>query len=407
MSTPGPLLLAEEGPDAVLAAFCAAFEAGRPVAVLDPAWPQALRAQAGEAVTAAARAGRLAHGEAALFTSGSTGRPRGVLRTHASWRASAAALAELMDVRDDDVAWVPGRPASTLSLHGAWHARLRGLPVVGLGRGGAAPPPQATVLHAVPAALAGALTAAEAGALPRMRCAVVAGDALPPALRARALRLGWRLVEYYGAAELSFVAARVDSPGAPSTAMTAFPGADLRIGESGGGESGGGLLWVSSPYLSRGYLDPDPGAPLRLQRGRDGRLWASVGDRARLDAAGRLHVLGRGGAAVTTGGHTVVAADVEVVLLAVPGVEAAVVVGTAHPGLGQVVTAVVAGDATRAGLRARLVAACRALPAAARPRRWLLLPALPLTAAGKVDRDAARELAQERVEADGRGAAGP
>ena len=41
-------------------------------------------------------------------------------------------------------------------------------------------------------------------------------------------------------------------------------------------------------------------------------------------------------------------------------------------------------------------AACRALPAPARPRRWLLLPALPLTRAGKVDREAVQRLAAGR-----------
>ncbi|GAB7189661.1 hypothetical protein NUM3379_03670 [Kineococcus sp. NUM-3379] len=389
---PRPLLLGDGAPQEVLAAFCAATAAGRPVAVLDAAWPAPLRAAAAAAVHAAAAAGRLGPGDLALFTSGSTGRPRGVLRTYASWLASSAPLAALTGLRGEDVVWVPGPTASTLSLHAAWHARLHGCEVAG--PGAARPPAAASVLHAVPAALADAVEAAEAGLLPRLRCAVVAGDALAPALRGRALALGWRVVEYYGAAELSFVAARADGPGAPTREDPPAPGGMSPFGAASLTLEEDGELWVHSPYLATGYLatghlEPAPAGPLRERTDGAGRRWASVGDRARPAGPGRLVVLGRGGLAVTTGGHTVPAADVEDVLRRVAGVRAALVVGTPHPRLGQVVTAVLCPPGE--GLRARAEAACRALPAPARPRRWVELAQLPRTPAGKVDRQRTQE----------------
>jgi long-chain acyl-CoA synthetase len=81
--------------------------------------------------------------------------------------------------------------------------------------------------------------------------------------------------------------------------------------------------------------------------------------------------------------------DVEAVLLAVPSVRDAVVVGTPHGRLGAVVTAVLepaaGGDVRLADLRA---AARHRLAVAQRPRHWFVMNALPRTGAGKVARTA-------------------
>jgi acyl-CoA synthetase (AMP-forming)/AMP-acid ligase II len=242
-----------------------------------------------------------------------------------------------------------------------------------------------TTAHLVPSALADAVERAAAGALPRLRTVVIAGAALPDPLRERARALGWRVVEYYGAAELSFVGWR-----GCAGPFTDFPGARVRVHD--------GLLWADSPYLARGYLDREDGGPLR----RDGS-WATVGDAGRRVDGGWL-VSGRADAAVTTGGSTVLVEEVEAFLGALPGVREVAVAGWPHARLGQVVVAVVVptdGDGGGAdgptadgtvGHRAALAAACRALPAAARPRRWLTCNELPRTPAGKVDRAALARL---------------
>jgi long-chain acyl-CoA synthetase len=315
--------------------------------------------------------GRVVAGDLVLFTSGSTGRPRGVVRTAQSWRASVAPLSALTGIGAGDVVWLPGPLSSSLFLHGGWHAAAVGART--LAQPG--PPARATALHAVPALLADALDAADAGLLPRLRTAVVAGDALPAVLRERARRHGWTLVEYYGAAELSFVAWRGD--GGP---FVAFPGADVRVRD--------GRVEVCSPYLARGYLGRDDTGPLR----RCG-AWAGVGDRAE-EVPGGLRLLGRGDDAVVTGGASVVAAEVEAVLREVPGVAEVAVVALPHPRLGAVVAAaaVPAAGAAWPSVRAALAEASRSLPPAARPRRWARLDRMPRTAAGKSDRAAVAEL---------------
>jgi acyl-CoA synthetase (AMP-forming)/AMP-acid ligase II len=274
---------------------------------------------------------------------------------------------------------------------------------------------QATAVHAVPQRLA-ALLAALPPTAP-LRTAVVAGAALPDSLARRCLDRGLAVTEYYGAAELSFVAARrVPEP------MRAFPGVDIRIG-------GDGVLWARSAYLALGYAGHQPG-PLR--RDRDG--FATVGDLASVGTGGDLTIRGRGDSAITTGGHTVLPEDVEAVLGALPGVGGVAVVGIAHPRFGQIVVAVleparglkpfpdpplatdsqpstgrpapgqppfgqpsfgqrpVAGAAARpadgviADL-ARVPGAARTLLAGpSRPRRYLVCDLLPRTPGGKISR---------------------
>jgi long-chain acyl-CoA synthetase len=166
-----------------------------------------------------------------------------------------------------------------------------------------------------------------------------------------------------------------------SSAYQRFPGVEIEVR--------GGHIWVQSDYVCTGYLDPDDAGPLH----RDG-AWATVGDLGRLTADG-LDVLGRGDAAVTTGGRTVVVEEVESVLRSSPGlrgrIDDVVVSSIPHPLLGQLLVALVAVDPERPALtRADLDRAAAALPDWSVPRRWWLVDGLPRTPVGKVDRSAVR-----------------
>ncbi|KQX66595.1 class I adenylate-forming enzyme family protein [Angustibacter sp. Root456] len=334
-----------------------------PLAVLDPTWPPPLRERALTDLSTALRDGRVGDDHLVLFTSGSSGRPKGVVRTVESWRASLEPLTRLTGATDRDVVWLPLPLTSGLSLYGGVHARAVGAGVVTspVHRG---VPPEATLTHVVPAMLSDVCDAVERGTS-RLRTAIVAGAALAPALRRRAERAGLDVLEYYGAAELSFVGwRRDDGP------MHDFPGAQVRVADD--------ELWVRSPYACLGYLDPAHTGPLRA----DGE-WRTVGDRAHRDGQG-WRVLGRGDAAVATGGHTVVAEELEAAIHELPGVRDVAVVGLPHGRLGQVVAAVVV---VAAGVRrADLVSGLRPLPSWSRPVHWLRAEHLPRTSTGKLAR---------------------
>ncbi|MGZ4626391.1 MAG: class I adenylate-forming enzyme family protein, partial [Kineosporiaceae bacterium] len=323
-------------------------------------------------------------------TSGSSGRPRAVVRTAGSWAASLTGYTWLSRQTPADLAWTPGGGASTLTLFALWHALATGVPalatgrwrgVAGTGVAGAgvavagARRSEVTVVHAVPAAATDVLAARRAGALPALRRVVVAGAAVPGELRAAAAAAGVELAEYYGAAELSFVAADADGGG-----LRAFPGAEVRVRD--------GRVQVRSPYLALGYLGGAAG-PLTV----DAEGWAGVGDLGRMGPDGVLVVAGRGEDAISVGGHVVLAADVEAVLGRVPGVAEVVCLGVPHDRLGERVVAVVR---TRPGqdwpeVRARVRAAARdELPEPARPVRLMQCSELPTTESGKVARAVVR-----------------
>lgn len=316
----------------------------------------------------------------ALPTSGSSATPRLVLRTARSWLDSLAPFTAVTGVGAGDVVWAPGSPMSTLTLFAVWHGLALGLPVVAGGRwrGVVAAGPaarEATAVQCVPAVLADVVAAREAGLLPALRVAVVAGAALSPSLRGRAEACGLSVVEYYGATELSFVA--VDGDG---TGLRPFPGVAMDV-------RAGSTVWVRSPYLALRYLDPQSPGPLR----RDEAGWCSVGDLGTLRADGALDLRGRGEDAVSVGGQVVLIADVEAVLGAVDGVAEVICLGEPHAWLGErVVVAVRPLDGCDPVPAMRLAARTR-LPSPARPARYVVVNELPRTAGGKIARAALRE----------------
>lgn len=290
-----------------------------------------------------------------VSTSGSAGSPRLVARTAASWLDSFAPFTDLTGVSASDVVALTGPLVGTLHLFAAVHTLAVGAELTDdLHR--------ASVIHCVPSFLQAILKDRP----PRLRTVVVAGGVLSEALAGQAVSTGLRVIEYYGATELSFVAARR----APAP-MQAFPGVEVEVRD--------GRIWARSPYLALGYVGRTGGPLLRDDAG-----FASVGDLGRL-VGGALHVVGRDSSAITTGGATVMAEDIEAVLIMFDQVAAVSVVGRPHPRFGQIIVAVLELEpgcsATAIRDRARQL-----LGAAARPRVWLTTPRLPRTPAGKVAR---------------------
>ena len=271
-----------------------------------------------------------------------------MVRTTQSWVSSFGTVSALTGTDASSRVWVPGPLSATMNLFAAVHATWSGAALV-------AGPAGATHAHLTPALLHRHLD--DLGGL----TVVVAGDRLSPALHDRAVAAGVRVHHYYGAAELSFVAW-----GSHASDLRPFPGVTVAVRS--------GVVWVRSSFVCTRY----DGRPGPLRRDEDG--FCTVGDRGVLED-GRLTVLGRDDA-VTTGGRTVVVADVEPVLRAAATGEV-VVVGVPHDVLGSALAAVLTVSADLEPVRA---AARSALQGAHRPRAWFHVPELPLTGAGKVDR---------------------
>lgn len=289
-----------------------------------------------------------------LTTSGTSGRPRQVVRTAASWVDSFGVVAGLCGLDGRSRAWVPRPVSASMNAYAVCLVDHVGATLVD-------GPADATHVFCTPAALANLLDDN-----PTPLTAVVAGDRLSPALADRAEAAGHAVHHYYGAAQLSFV-----GWGRDAASLRLFPEVVVEVVA--------GELWVSSPWLC---LREEGEQTVLRSTVHHGRRWLSVGDRGSLSADGHLVVRGRSDA-VTTAGATVVLADVEAALRPYARGEV-VVVGRSHPRLGTVLVAACTDPDDTATLPG---VARRELPASHRPRRWVVVETLPVTTAGKVNRD--------------------
>jgi carnitine-CoA ligase len=159
----------------------------------------------------------------------------------------------------------------------------------------------------------------------------------------------------------------------------------------GPGESGSLLVrGVPGVSMFAGYLGDD--AATAAAYTDDG--WFRTGDRVRLDEEGTLTFVERDKDVLKVGGENVGAPEIERVLLSVPGVRDAAVVGRPDPMLGDVPVAFVVVEDGPAVVAA-MEAACEAsLPPFKRPREIRVVAKLPRATLGKVAKAQLRDWAQ-------------
>lgn len=143
--------------------------------------------------------------------------------------------------------------------------------------------------------------------------------------------------------------------------------------------------------VSPGYWD---GRYQRVVAPYDGG-WQPTGDRGFVDAFGRLHFLGREDHMIKTGGENVFPEEVSAVLLKVPGIADAAVVGVPDERLGDRVGALVVRSDPQLE-EARITQATRSALAGYKiPRLIVFVDSLPKLGSGKVDLGACRRLLEE------------
>jgi o-succinylbenzoate---CoA ligase len=150
-----------------------------------------------------------------------------------------------------------------------------------------------------------------------------------------------------------------------------------------------GELLVKSPTLLRSYRD----RPVRWVRGPDGRRdWFATGDEGEV-RDGLVHVVGRRGSVITTGGEKVWPEDVEGVLAELDDIVDVAVVGVPDDEWGERVVALVVSPspASLIGANARDLVRERIGPWAA-PKEIRVVNAVPRTESGKIRRDQLRAL---------------
>jgi len=165
---------------------------------------------------------------------------------------------------------------------------------------------------------------------------------------------------------------------------------DGEVAQPGDGQIG--LLGVGGAIPLGYYKDEEKTAA--TFRTVHGRRYSIPGDYAMVEADGTIRLLGRGSACINTGGEKVYPEEVELALRAHPGVFDCVVVGVPDDRWGEMVVALVQ-PADGAPVDAEALAAhCHATLAGYKvPKRFVSLPSLQRSPAGKADYKLLRELA--------------
>jgi acyl-CoA synthetase (AMP-forming)/AMP-acid ligase II len=126
-----------------------------------------------------------------------------------------------------------------------------------------------------------------------------------------------------------------------------------------------------------------------------GTRYSIPGDRAELNSAGQIHLLGRESVTINTGGEKVFAEEVEAVIKKLSGVKDAQVIGVASQRWGQEVNALVSlADGQQITARDIKDHTRRILADYKTPKRVIMLEEIQRTATGKPDYEWAQDMAQ-------------
>ena len=338
-----------------------------------------------------------------MYTSGTTGEPKGVMHTANTVSANIWAYAERLHLGASDVILMASPMAhQTGFMYGLMMPIMLGARVVLQDLWDPAKAAQIIRDEGVSFTMAStpflsdlARVVVESGQpVPTLKTFLCAGAPIPGPLVEQARNaLGAKIVSAWGMTEngaVTLIRPEDDDERAVYTDGLPLPGVEIKVVDVDGsslptGETG--QLWLRAcsnfgGYLKRPHLN-----------GTDADDWFDTGDQARIDAQGYLRITGRSKDVIIRGGENIPVLEVETLLYKHPAVLQAAVVGYPDERLGERACAFVV---TRPGQQLNLeemVAYFKAQQLTTQyiPERLEVLPALPSTPSGKIQKFRLRE----------------
>jgi len=346
---------------------------------------------------------------ALIYTSGTTGLPKGVMLTHNNLIFSAGGAAKIRSLSPEDCLY------GVLPL-----SHIVGLSIVFLGTllSGATiyleprfdpmaarvtlEKQRITVMLGVPSMYSQFLQYAklrklESLKLPALRIISCSGAPLPHAIKSSVEGLfGLPLHHGYGITECSpnVAQVRLDAPPRSDNSVgPMFPGVEAKlVGGDGEPVAAGevGELHVRGPNIMKGYYR----APDETAAAVDAEGWFNTRDLARFED-GNLFIVGRTKDLIIRFGFNVYPAEVEAVLNAHPAVAQSAVIGRTEEGNEEILAFIQASPDSLLTKTDLAEYAAKHMAAYKRPTRFFLVPAMPMTASGKIAKNSLAKIADE------------
>ena len=338
-----------------------------------------------------------------IYTSGTTGRSKGAMLSHGNLLSNAQVLKTYWGWRKGDVL-IHALPifhvhGLFVALHGAllnaskmlWFNKFDPKAVI-------ARLPEASVFMGVPTLYVRMLAepALNRDVVKSVRL-FISGSAplLKETFDEWRQRTGHTILERYGMSETIMLTSNPyraeDGARIGGTVGYAFPGVGVRVHSDEGrpvpaGEIGG--IQVRGPNVFKGYWRmPEKTAEEFTEDG-----WFKTGDVGKMEADGRVTIVGRSKDLIISGGYNVYPAEIEGFINEMPGVAESAVVGVPHPDFGEGVIAVVVPKPTHTLQADAIITALKGKIANFKvPKKVFVLPDLPRNAMGKVQKNVLRE----------------
>ena len=338
-----------------------------------------------------------------IYTSGTTGRSKGAMLSHGNLLSNAQVLKTYWGWRKGDVL-IHALPifhvhGLFVALHGAllnaskmlWFNKFDPKAVI-------ARLPEASVFMGVPTLYVRMLAepALNRDVVKSVRL-FISGSAplLKETFDEWRQRTGHTILERYGMSETIMLTSNPyraeDGPRIGGTVGYALPGVGVRVHSDEGrpvpaGEIGG--IQVRGPNVFKGYWRmPEKTAEEFTADG-----WFKTGDVGKMEADGRVTIVGRSKDLIISGGYNVYPAEIEGFINEMPGVAESAVVGVPHPDFGEGVIAVVVPKPTHTLQADAIITALKGKIANFKvPKKVFVLPDLPRNAMGKVQKNVLRE----------------
>ncbi len=335
-----------------------------------------------------------------MYTSGTTGHPKGVVHTHDSVHTAASSWALTVDTRYKDRILLPLPMFHVAALTTVIFCAMRGISLVSM--------PQfdpmkvwsliveerVSIGGAVPAILNFMRQVPQFAELaaPEFRYFITGGAPMPEELikiyAAKGMQVvqGYALTESCGGGTLLLNEDALRKVGSAGRA-TMFDDVRVRSADGVISERGDGEVVLKSDFLLKEYWNRPDATREAFDNG-----WFRTGDLGTIDDEGYLYIKDRIKDMIISGGENIYPAEIENVIIGIPGVSEVAVIGMPDEKWGEIACAIVVADQARASEQ-QIVAFCGTRLARYKvPRKVIFAEAIPRNPSGKILKRVLREL---------------